>query len=96
MRVRDVSDGSGRPTRQRARAVAGPAGLGPRQGSGTRAHRSNRAAGKSWAAGPKARKGSKFLFLFSFSNISNHFQIILNPLLNLNQTTHHKNLNATA
>jgi hypothetical protein len=35
-------------------------------------------------------------FPFSFSKISKHFQLILNPILNLNQTTHHKNSNATA
>jgi hypothetical protein len=51
---------------------------------------------KEWAAGPKARKEVNSFFSFSFSNISKHFQMILNPNLNLNQTTHHKNSNATA
>jgi hypothetical protein len=32
----------------------------------------------------------KSLFFFSFSIISKHFQMILNPILNLNQTTQHK------
>jgi hypothetical protein len=49
-----------------------------------------------WAAGPKAKKGSKFLFLFSFQIFSKHFQMILNPILNLNQSTQYKNSNATA
>jgi hypothetical protein len=31
----------------------------------------------------------KSLFLFSFSIISKHFQMVLNPILNLNQTTQH-------
>jgi hypothetical protein len=62
-----------------------------------RARGSKRAAGEDWAAGPKAREGSETLFFsFSFSNISKHFQLILNPILNLNQTTPTKNSNATA
>jgi hypothetical protein len=95
----------------RSRELAGPAaGLGP-SGEATRAHgrqaghrqRKNgpraggatRAAEKDWAAGPKAREGSETLFSFSFSNISKHFQLILNSILNLNQTTPTKNSNAT-
>jgi hypothetical protein len=75
--------------------------VGPRRqrhnGEGKRG--SARAGPTAWfgpAAGPKARRKEIFFFSFSFSNISKHFQIILNPLLNLNQTTHLKNLNATA
>jgi hypothetical protein len=52
-----------------------------------------------WAAGlhrPKAREENKIPFLFSFSSISKHFQLFLNPILNLNQTTQYKNSNATA
>jgi hypothetical protein len=63
---------------------------GPRAGGATRA------VEKDWAAGPKAREGSETLFSFFFSNISKHFQLILNPILNLNQTTPTKNSNATA
>jgi hypothetical protein len=44
----------------------------------------------------KNRKEKRIPFSFFFSNISKHFQIILNPLLNLNQTTQYKNSNATA
>jgi hypothetical protein len=52
---------------------------------------------KKWAAGPKARRKEIFFFFsFSFSIISKHFQMILESNLNLNQTTHLKNLNATA
>jgi hypothetical protein len=42
------------------------------------------------------QKGEKNPFLFFFSKFSKHFQMILNPLLNLNQTTQYKNSNATA
>jgi hypothetical protein len=35
-------------------------------------------------------------FSFSFSIISKYFQMILNPILNLNQTTLTKNSNTTA
>jgi hypothetical protein len=56
------------------------------------------------ASGPRVRIGlpgqklrrEKNSVSFSFSNISKHFQMILNPLLNLNQTTQYKNSNATA
>jgi hypothetical protein len=41
----------------------------------------------SWA---KNQEEKRIPFLFSFSNISKHFQMILNPLLNLNQTTQYK------
>jgi hypothetical protein len=50
---------------------------------------------KNWASGPKARRKEIFFFFFLF-NITKHFQLILNPNLNLNQTTHYKNSNATA
>jgi hypothetical protein len=68
------------------------AGVGP---SGERRVRGdNGLRGKNWAFGPKARR--KVNFFFFFLNITKHFQMILNPNLNLNQTTHHKNSNATA
>jgi hypothetical protein len=68
---------------------------GSAQGGGTtRARGSDGPRGK-WAARPKARK-NKISFSFTFSIISKHFQMILKPNLNLNQTTHLKNLNATA
>jgi hypothetical protein len=47
----------------------------------------------SWA---ENREEKRIPFSFSFSNISKHFKMILNHLLNLNQTTQYKNLNATA
>jgi hypothetical protein len=48
--------------------------------------------------GCRAESEEKEIFSFSvsFSIISKHFQMILKPNLNLNQTTHHKNLNTTA
>jgi hypothetical protein len=56
------------------------------------------------ASGPRGRIGlpgrkqgrEVNSFSFSFSIISKHFQMILNPILNLNQTTPTKNSNATA
>jgi hypothetical protein len=46
---------------------------------------------------PGRKRGERrFSFSFSFSIISKNFQMILKPNLNLNQTTHLKNLNATA
>jgi hypothetical protein len=56
------------------------------------------AAGEGWAAGfHRAKAGENEIpFSFSFSIISKHFQMVLNPILNLNQTTQHKNSNATA
>jgi hypothetical protein len=41
----------------------------------------------SWAEKLRREKNT---FSFFFSNISKHFQMILNPLLNLNQTTQYK------
>jgi hypothetical protein len=86
----------------RARAKAGKRGSGSR-GDGPRAEKQAAARG----GGLRARDGPpgftcrkprrmKSLFSFSFSIISKHFQIILNPILNLNQTTLTKNSNATA
>jgi hypothetical protein len=49
-----------------------------------------RAIGGCWAELGRKPKERKIPFSFSFSNISKHFQIILNPLLNLNQTTQYK------
>jgi hypothetical protein len=51
------------------------------------------ALGLSWAKSRKERK-NPFIFLFQFSKAI--FQKILNPLLNLNQTTQYKNSNAAA
>jgi hypothetical protein len=50
------------------------------------------AAGEGWAAGfHRAKAGENEIpFSFSFSIISKHFQMVLNPILNLNQTTQHK------
>jgi hypothetical protein len=46
---------------------------------------------------PGRKRGERrFSFSFSFSIISMYFQMILKPNLNLNQTIHLKNLNATA
>jgi hypothetical protein len=49
-----------------------------------------RAIGGCWAKLGRKPKERKFPFSVSFSNISKNFQIILNPLLNLNQTTQYK------
>jgi hypothetical protein len=81
--------------RARSRELTGPAaGLDPRRGNGEAKMVARvggrRATGEGWAAGPKAEKRNKTPFLFFFLNISKHFQIILNPLLNLNQTTQYK------
>jgi hypothetical protein len=48
------------------------------------------AIGGCWAELGRKLKERKILFSFSFSNISKYFQIILNPFLNLNQTTQYK------
>jgi hypothetical protein len=84
--------------------VAGPAvGFGPRRG--TARTREQRAAGKGEATravvkelGFRAESEEQRYspFSFSFSIISKHFQMILNPNLNLNQTTPTKNSNATS
>jgi hypothetical protein len=63
----------------------------------TRAGASGRARGGGLRASQAESRGEKeFPFSFSFSIISKHFQMILNPILNLNQTTPTKNSNATA
>jgi hypothetical protein len=46
-----------------------------------------------WA---KIKMSTENPFPFSFSKISKHFQMVLNPILNLNQTTLTKNSNAIA
>jgi hypothetical protein len=45
---------------------------------------------------PESKEKRYSPFSFSFSNISKHFQMILKPNLNLNQTAPIKNSNATA
>jgi hypothetical protein len=49
-----------------------------------------------WASQAENREENEIPFSFSFSNISKHFKMILDPILNLNQTTPTKNSNATA
>jgi hypothetical protein len=95
-----VSDARRKKAFRSLRAVAGPAAeVGP---GGTRRARAETGDGPLGSEGKgvglptENRKEKRIPFSFSFSNISKHFQIILNPLLNLNQTTHLKNLNATA
>jgi hypothetical protein len=88
-----------------ARARAGLAGLGPRRGNGerpTRGEASGRGDGGLRAkdgllgfTGQKPGRRMKFLFFFLFKYFK-HFQMILNPILNLNQTTQYKNSNATS
>jgi hypothetical protein len=83
-------------------AQGGEAGKRPR-GDGPRAEnqaaaRGGGLAGELWTAGlhrPKTGE-NEIPFSFSFSIISKHFQMVLNPILNLNQTTQHKNSNVTA
>jgi hypothetical protein len=100
-----VSDARRKKAFRSLRAVAGPAAeVGPggtrraraETGDGPLGSEGKRAAGKGVGLPTENRKEKRIPFSFSFSNISKHFQIILNPLLNLNQTTHLKNLNATA
>jgi hypothetical protein len=64
-------------------------------GAGRWRGRKRAARGENGLPGRK-REERRFSFSFSFSIISKHFQMILKPNLNLNQTTHLKNLNATA
>jgi hypothetical protein len=75
--------------------VTGPvAGFGPRPGNGARTETTGRGEELGfWAESEEERYSP---FSFSFSIISKHFQMILNPNLNLNQTTPTKNSNATA
>jgi hypothetical protein len=98
-------------TRQRALAsqAAGAWWARPKRRSGERTQRrptrDEAAAARAGANGPRGKIGLPgrnrerneiSFFSFSFSNISKHFQLILNSILNLNQTTPTKNLNATA
>jgi hypothetical protein len=98
MRGHGVSDTQGRKTRcARVCQAAGACWARPKRGNGVKGNGPRgweaggpRAIGGCWAELGRKPKERKILFSFFFSNISKHFQIILNPLLNLNQTTHYK------
>jgi hypothetical protein len=79
-------------------ARAGPttlAGLGPGGTRGTA--RAREVSGPRGRVGlPGQKRGREVQSFFFFSIISKHFQMILNPNLNLNQTTPTKNSKATA
>jgi hypothetical protein len=85
-------EGKENATRTRA-CWASPSGTRGKKETGRARGRQAGASGGLLGRKPKERK---IPFSFSFSNISKHFQIIVNPLLNLNQTTPYKNSNATA
>jgi hypothetical protein len=91
-----VSDSGGRRGRCGTRARARGDGLSGRD-LGSAQEEDADAGGNGLPAelGQKQEE-RKFSFSFSFSIISKHFQMILESNLNLNQTTHLKNSNATA
>jgi hypothetical protein len=68
----------------------------PKAGNDARARKQRAAGEKELGFRAESEEKEEFCFLFSFSIISKHFQMILKPNLNLNQTTHLKNLNAIA
>jgi hypothetical protein len=98
-RTRHEAGGSARELGYRARPKAGkrPRGDGPR----VEKQAATRGGGLRASDGPPGFTGwkpgrMKSFFSFFSSIISKHFQMILNPILNLNQTTPTKNSNATA
>jgi hypothetical protein len=75
--------------------MLGPGGMrgrGEEERAARGGNRRVRAVG-CWAELDQKQRREKNSFSFSFHSI---FQKILNPLLNLNQTTQYKNSNATA